>query len=72
MTGRVGIALIALLAGTAVASAQNTTITLTKKVAKVTHQQCVMMRMAHAKTELEQMRAEHWCVRRGDTVPRKW
>ena len=72
MAGRFAIAPLVLLLGTSVASAQNTTITMTKKVTKVTHQQCVMMRMAHAKSEASKMKAEEWCRKRGDTVPRGW
>lgn len=57
----------------ATVDAQTTeTITVKKRVVKVTHQQCVMERMAHAKTDKARANAERWCANRGDTVPLRW
>jgi hypothetical protein len=58
---------------TVAVDAQTTqTITVKKNVVKMTHQQCVIERMAHAKTDQAKANAETWCTARGDTVPRKW
>jgi hypothetical protein len=58
---------------TTLVQAQTTqTITLKKRVVKMTHQQCVIERMAHAKTDKGRANAERWCIARSDTVPRKW
>jgi hypothetical protein len=63
---------LALSMTTAVDAQTTQTITVTKKAVKVTHQQCVMMRMSRAKTERARTNAEEWCTKRGDTVPRHW
>jgi uncharacterized low-complexity protein len=52
--------------------ADATTITVTKNVVKVTHDQCVLTRMGRAKTDEARVNADKWCIKHGDTIPRKW
>jgi len=55
------------------AEAQTTqTIMIKQKVVQLTHLQCVMERMAHAKTLKARDNAERWCISRHNTVPRRW
>jgi hypothetical protein len=44
------------------------TITVTRKVVKVTHEQCVLTRMGRARTEAAKQNANRWCIRHGDTI----
>jgi len=48
------------------------TITIKRPVVKMTHLQCVLLRMSRAANERERANADAWCTKRGDTVPRKW
>ena len=55
-----------------IAEAGATTITVKKNVVRVTHEQCVLTRMGRAKSEQARASADAWCVKHGDTIPRKW